>query len=798
MIKNYFKIALRNMLKRKFYSLINIAGLTIGITAFVLIYLYVRLELSYDKFIPDNERIFRVITASKSDKDNTDTWPITPNPLATALKDEYPEIENATRYRKHWEIQVKFKDEYITEKNISFADENFFNIFPLEFISGKPESALLEPYTIVLTDKAAKKYFGEADPIGKSLTLTEAMFNNFLFKNQDFKITGVVKVPENFHLQFDFLGSFKSVEKEDNYSWSSSAFNTYVKLRKGINPGDFEGKIKRLMLKNIENTISEQNTKYLLQPLLDIHFASNIKYDSAQQTDLKDIYLLLSLATLILIVAGINYMNLSTARSSTRTKEIGLRKVIGATRQKIIIQFLSESVLTGLLAFVFSILLIELLLPSLGHLTGKNITFLGFGNYPVLFEILCITVFTGLVSGIYPAFYLSSFQPVKVLRGSAVSGVLRTKLRKILVVFQFAITIFILVCFNTMQDQQSFIKKKDLGFNKQNVIYLRPEKFIKDPKAYELKNELLKNSGIVAVTVSEGNPAGGWMETSIIPEGRSNENKIKSTFFRVDHDFIKTYDMKLLNGRDFSPNNISDLKESCIINEEAAKQFGWSNAIGKKLKNSRMDLTTIGVVKDFHFVSLHEKIEPLVLCLDSLKWTCKISIRIQPGNPQNTLAFIKEKWHLFYPEKSFDYQFLDEELDKRYKSEEKMSEIFGITSVLAIIIASIGLLGLISYSIEQRKKEIGIRKVLGSTILGITSLLTEEFILLVLAANIIAIPISYYYMNKYLLDYAYRIPLSAWIFIFSSLFALAIATFTIGFQAFRAAKTNPIDSLKYE
>jgi putative ABC transport system permease protein len=799
MLKNYLKAAIRNIINRKFYSFINISGLTIGIATFILIYLYARLELSYDKFIPDNDRIFRVIASSKSEKGNMIYCSITPNPLASALMQEYPEVEYATRYREHREIQVKFKDEYITEKNIAFADENFFNIFPLDFINGQRESALKEPYTIVLTEEAAKKYFGDENPVGKFLTLSESWFDDYLFKNQDFKITGVIKLPENFHLKFDFLGSFKSVEEKDNYSWEGSVFNTYVKLRKSNNPVDFEEKIKSLILKHVEDTKYVQNTKYFLQPLNDVHFASYIEYDDAQTTDIKDIYLLLSLAALILIIASINYMNLSTARSSTRTKEIGLRKVIGATRKKIIIQFLSESVIVGLIAFIFSILLVELTLPSMSQLVGKKITLLGSNNsYFLLFEIFGIAILTGILSGIYPALYLSSFQPVKVLKGSLASGVLKARLRKLLVVFQFAITIFILICFNVMFNQQSYMKNKDLGFNKENVICLRPDKFLNDSKAYVLKNELLKNIGIVSVTISEGTPLGGWMKTGVLPEGFNKTDKVKSTFYRTDYDFIKTFDMKILSGRDFSQNVASDLSGSCIINQEAVKQFGWGDPIGKKLSGGRMNLTAIGVVKDFHITSLHKKIEPLVICLDSLRWTSNISIKIRPGNPQNTLAFIKEKWSSFYPEKPFDYQFLDEALDSRYKKEEKMSGIFGITSILSVIIASIGLLGLISYSIEQRRKEIGIRKVLGSSIPGITTLLLSEFMKLVLIANIFAIPIAYYYTNIWLQDFAYRIQLSAWIFILSSLLALIIALFTIGFQAVRAARANPVEALKYE
>jgi putative ABC transport system permease protein len=514
--------------------------------------------------------------------------------------------------------------------------------------------------------------------------------------------------------------------------------------------------------------------------------------------DMKDIYLLLSLAALILIIASINYMNLSTARSSTRTKEIGLRKVIGATRKKIIFQFLSESVIVGLIAFIFSIILVELTLPLLSQFTDKKISLLNSNNYSLLFEILSITILTGIFSGVYPALYLSSFQPVKVLKNSPASGVLKVRLRKLLVIFQFAITIFILICFNVMFNQQLFMKNKDLGFDKENIINLQPDKSINDSKAFALKNELLKNSSVVSVTVSEGNPAGGWMKTGVIPEGFNKSEKVKCTFYRVDYDFIRTFYMKLLSGRDFSRDITGDLKGSCIINEEASKQFGWNDPIGKKIKGGGIELATIGIVKDFHIVSLHKKIEPAVIYIDSLKWTRNISIRIRQGNPQNTLSYIKEKWSSFYPEKPFDYQFLDEELNSRYKKEEKMSEIFGVTSILSIIIASIGLLGLISYSIEQRRKEIGIRKVLGSSTTGITSLLLNEFMKLILFANILAVPIAYYYMNIWLQDFAYRIDLNVGYFIISALLAFVIAIFTVGFQAIRAARANPIEALKYE
>jgi putative ABC transport system permease protein len=799
MLINYLKIALRNLMKYKSNSIINILGLSLGISIFILIYLYVQNELSYDNFNNNRDRVYRIIHEEYTPDKDTEKWPFTPNPLAAAISKDFSEGELTCRFRKPSStFSVKYGDNFFNENKFGFSDENFFDMFQIPLISGDKRIALKEIYSVVISEETAKKYFGNDEPIGKSVIVS---FPWFGFDQQIFKVTGVVKIPDNFHLKIDFIGSISSLKKEIEDSWQRGSFTTYVLLKKNTNIMGFENRLNDYIKKyKAENDRSGQSYRYALQPLSKIHLSPGITYDSAEINEPKNIYILGTVAFFILLLACINYVNMATSRFSIRTKEIGLRKVIGSSRKSLIFQFLSESILFAVLALAVSIMIVELILPEFNHIVEKKLSLFIWNQSGMnLLTVSVVAILIGTLAGIYPAIYLSSLKPVKILKGGGKSGNNRSGVRSFLIVTQFVITIVLIICLSVVGSQKNYLLSKDLGFNKDNVIILDTKSFTNDNNSYSLKNELLKNPNVISVSVSEGYPGiNASAHSTVYPEYYNGKNKFEIPIYRGDFDFIKTYGLEIINGRDFSINNSNDLADTFILNEEAARTFKWEEPIGKRVKFGKNDLTSIGVVKNCHYRSLHENIEPLIICMDSLRWTCYVGVKINGGHIQNTLSYIKDKWNKIYTDLPFDFTFLDENIEKLYKSEEKMSTIFNYSSIITLFITCIGLIGLVTITIAQKTKEVGIRKVLGSSSFEVVILLNKHFMKLVLISTFIAWPVAYYFMNKWLQDFAYRIDLNVWHFVVSTLLAFIIALITVCFQTIKAARANPVDSLKYE
>ena len=781
MIKNYFKVALRNIKKIKFYSFVNILGLAIGLACCFLIFLYAQYEFGYDRFHENADQIYRVTTIGRQAQISQRTVA----PLAPALLNDFPEVQNAVRIKRTSSILHR-KEKSFVEQNIYMADPSFFEIFHFPLIKGNSKTVLSSPHSMVLTEKMAEKYFGYDDPIGQTLTLEN---------KYDFEITGIAKdTPPNSHLNFDFLVRFDFVNEYSNFNyldhWGAWNFFTYIVLQKDFPPSEFEEKTPAF-IKKYRGERDSNLQGFRLQPLTKINLETNGK--------LKYIYFFSAIAVIILTLACINFMNLSVARSSTRVREIGIRKVIGASRHQLIKQFLGESIILTFLALPLAFFFLQMSLPSFNALLKTQLQSDYFQNFSSVFGIFGITLLVSFISGSYPALYLSAFQPVQSLKGEIKSLSGASRLRSLLVIFQFSISIILIISTIAIYQQMKFIQNRNLGFNKDFIVNVPIyEKELKQ-KIEPLKLEILQNPSILSATVSSFFP-GSHFNQSVDWEGRKEDEDLTMAWYSVDHDFINTFEMEITGGRDFSRDFLSDIQSAYILNEAAVKTFGWENAIGKQFMVMRYGYTmgvVIGVMKDFHFDSLHNEIRPLALVLDP-KDGDRFSFKIASKNIAKTLSFIEKKFKELAPNVPFRYTFVDDEIAELYMEEERQSKLINTFSVLAIFIACLGLLGLTSFSINRRTKEIGVRKVLGASVSTIVALFTKEFTKLVLLANIIAWPVAYYAMNKWLQNFAYRIDIGWRLFLLSAMLALFIALLTISFHAIRAAIANPVDSLRYE
>jgi putative ABC transport system permease protein len=809
MLKNYFKIAFRNLWKNKGYSAINIFGLAIGIATCLLISLYVMDELSYDKYNKNADRIYRINANIKFGGDEQNLA-VCPDPMAFTMVKDYPEVENAVRFRGYGPSLVKKGNENIKEERIIYTDSTLFDVFTLPMIEGNPKKALTEPNSVVITEKVAKKYFGTTHAIGKVLR-----FDN---KN-DYKITAVIKdVPENSHFNFDFFIALAGVQEANQNIWLSFNFNTYLLLRKDADVKSFQKKFDQILAKymfpqaeqllhiNKEDFKKSGNFVNLsLIPLTDIHLRSDRVAELAPNNDVQVVYIFSIIAIFILLVACVNFMNLSTARSANRAKEVGVRKVLGTQRKNLVSQFLTEAVVMSLIAFVFAIAIAFLLLPYLNQLALKQLT-LSVSDHPYLLPLLVtFAIMVGLLAGSYPAWYLSAFRPIQVLKGTVSAGFKRSYLRSGLVVFQFFISITLIIATIIIYNQLNYIRNRKLGFNKEQVLLVR-DAYALDRQAESFKQEVLKYPEIISGTKSGYLPVSnsGRDNESLFAEGHiENDKAVATQFWTVDHDYLKTMGMQIVEGRDFNKEFATD-SSAIILNETAVKLFGFSgNPIGRKVtelidlnaKTTR-DFTVIGVVKNFNFESLRQNIG--ALCMKVGNSTGTISFRMRTTDATQTIGHIKSIWKKIAPNEPFTYSFLNEEFDNMYRSEERSGKIFISFAVLAILIACLGLFGLAAYAAEQRTKEIGIRKVLGATVSNIVGMLSKDFLKLVLLASLIAFPVSWWIMNKWLQDFAYRIHISWWVFVLATAMAFSIAIITVSFQAIKAALTNPVKNLRTE
>jgi heme/copper-type cytochrome/quinol oxidase subunit 2 len=796
MLKNYIKIALRNIVRHKGYSIINIAGLAVGMACCILILLWVQHELSYDRFHENADTLYRVVMEFKHPGGQIAHSRTTCPPLAPFLKNEYPEIRDAARFRyRFW--QLKYNDKTFIELG-ALADPSFLKMFTFPLIKGDSASALSDPYSIVLTEELAEKYFGNEDPIGESIKVS----NWF-----SLKVTGVIKnIPQNSHINFNFLVPFEILRKEWEYTfqeWDTNNHYTYIMLHQNSSLQKTNKKIANVMKKNVTGYMA---TLYL-QPIRHLHLHDKDPYPLPEQGSSTTVYIFSAIALFVLIIACINFMNLATARYSIRTKEVGIRKVIGANRGDLIKQFFTESIFTTLLALICAIALVEVFLPIFNNifqmtnfpfLQGKEIKLALSANLQTILGLFLITILTGAVSGSYPALFISSFQPVKIFRGSGGTGLSRRDhLRKILIVVQFVISIFLIIFTMVIYKQINYINKKNLGYERENVFFIYMTGELRQ-QFDSIKHELLKNPNVVNITASDSTPADRetWSDDNLSWEGKKEGETIAMEVTAVDYNFLETFNMRMAQGRFFSKEYSTDVS-NYVVNEAAVKAMGMDSPLGKRFSYEGREGNIIGVIKDYHSRSLHHQIGPLVMTFNP-GWYDTLMIKIKPDNISQTIGSIERTIKGFIPDFPFDYIFLDEFFDFFYGSEKKMSKIIIYFSLFAIFISCLGLFGLASFTAEQKTKEIGIRKILGATASNILLLLTKEFTKWVLIANIIAWPVAYYAMHRWLEGFAYRTNIGIFTFIISALLALMIALLTVSFKTIKAALADPIEALRYE
>ena len=797
MIKNYFKIAWRNLLKNKTYSLINIAGLTLGLAAFWLIVLYVADELSYDRYNANADRIVRVVQHTRWNGNDLHEAPTSP-PFAPALKAAFPEIEDAARIDVEGGGIITYKEKNIKQDDIVFADKSLLKIFSYDFLYGTPANSLSKPQSIVINESLAKKLFGSA----------EKAFNRTIFFGNNFPntVTGVIKdIPANSHLRFSAVRSLP-----DDYTggWQNFGIYTYLLLKKGVNYKDLENKLPGFAQQTIQKIMKVNDYKMELQPLTSIHLHSALNYEISENGSISRVYTFIAIAALILIIAIINYINLSTARSSSRVKEIGVRKVIGSGKKNIAGMFVTEAILITLIAAFFAIFIVKISLPVFNGLTGKDLSVWRFGVISTVCILVIFSLLTGFIAGIYPSLFLSKVKTIPALKGQMGSLSGSILFRKSLVVFQFVITIIMIAGSVIIYQQLHYALHTDLGFDKNQVLTFHIDNTKVRNQIPAIKTQLLQNPIIEGVAAA-GNPIGnndlGGMGYNFEKEnGEFSPASVMAQELMIDEDYLPTMNIRLDKGRNFSNAIQSDKYGAALINEVLVKKLGWKNPIGKRMKFKVEDTvvlerTVVGVVKDFHTYSLQHAIEPLVMVMppaESMK--DNLYVKIAKGKIPQGLAYLDKTFHQFDKANTTEYHFLNENFSRQYATEERQGKIALIFTILAVLIACLGLFGLASFTALQRKKEIGIRKVLGASVAGITRMLSGDFLKLVCIAAIISFPVAWFAMQKWLEDFAYRINISWTVFIFAAAIAAIIALITIGFQAIKAAVANPVKSLRSE
>ena len=794
MVRNYFIIALRQLTRNKLYSVINIAGLAMGLASSLLILLYVKNELSYDKFHKNKDRIYRIAEEFKTGDGFIETG-LTPARLAQTMKNYFPQIEKTARVDYDLErFQVEYKDKSFEETSITAVDPDFFGIFSFELLSGNPAEILKEPYTMVISDHVAEKYFGSADPVGEVMKFIDT----YNLSSFDVKVSGVfASMPENSHMHKDFLLSPSTVEKfypdrEQQWGWTSHF--TYFMLAPGQNISEIEKGLPEFVVKQFSKEFAER-TQFFIQPLEDIHLRSALKEEIEANGDIHYVYVFTTIAIVILLLASINYMNLATARASRRAKEVGIRKVVGAVKSKVIYQFLGESILITTIALVFSFILAQLFTPLFNSLSGKEITF-DLGNVGLIATFLAIALATGVMSGTYPAFILSSFRPVDVLRsGFAKIGSSATLLRKSLVIVQFSLSTILIIGTVIVFMQWSYMQEQKLGIDSEQILVVPMSTREIGKQNTLLKSEWLKNSYIENVTASNKRLTARPTSYTAVQVKETN-NSFALPLGIVDYDFFKTFQIPILHGRDFSSEITNDTIDSYVLNEAALKLLNIKNPVGARIVVSGDEEGVIvGVVKDFHFESLHAEIAPYLFFVRPIRFNY-FALRVKSANFKETVGYIQNKYSQVDPKADFSWTFLDDDINKLYTSEGKFFQLFTTFSILAIFIACLGIFGLISFMTSQRSKEISIRKILGASVQNISLLLSKDFIRLVLAANLVSWPLAYYFMNRWLEDFSYRIDINIWIFVGATTMSLIIAMATISIQTIHAALANPVNSLK--
>jgi len=806
MFRNYMKIALRNMMKNKIYAFINVFGFAIGIASFILIGLHVEDELSYDSFYSKIDRTYRVVLARKY-PDRVKNWTQVSPKVGEAMEKDYPELEIVTGiYFYPFDVTVRYEDRSYVEPDIAFADSDFFDVFEQNVIMGTLTGALAKPNTVILTEETASKIFPDTDPIGKIIEIPIGT------PNIDYMVTGVIKnIPRNSHMDFDMLLSRPSIVFRATMGWFTSwDYYTYVVLKENVNAEEFNAKLDGLVTNyfrpEVERAFRVPYEEYLasgngytffLQKAGDIHLYSN--YDTEIQPNSNIIYVFVfsSAAILILLMGCINFTNLTTARSAGRMREIGVRKTVGSARNQLVKQFLIESIFQSMIAMIFAIALVKYALPSFENFTGKILVLDLFGNFYILPGLIFFAVVVGIISGSYPAFFLSSFQPSLILKGTGNFSLKSSFLRNILVVFQFSASILLISGTFIIAGQIDFLLKKDIGFDKENVLVIESGQSLGN-QVESFKEALTSNPEIISASGSRDYP--GDAQVNGLQRLRSAGNRNAISFYAnfVDYDYIKTMGMEVVSGRAFSKDFGAD-SLAVLINETAVNIMGAEEPLLDAITNSgRAFFEIIGVLKDFNYQSLHTQVEPLFLRINRSRSATYISIRFTPGDLNKRMEIVKTQWDKLTGGIPYKYSFVDEKVNRFYESENLTERLSTVFSLLAIIIGCLGLFGLTTFTAEQKTKEIGIRKALGAKSMSIVVLLSTDFIKLIGISIAISIPISYYAMNLWLNSFAYSIDIPFGIYFFSGLITLVVALLTISYQIFTAAGKNPVDSLKYE
>ena len=807
MIKNYFKIAFRNLWRNKGFSAINIIGLAIGIATCLIIMLFVNNELSYDRYNKNADRMVRVFFQGNVQGEKMKESSVMP-PVAQTLKADFPEVEAATRIRDYGTPRLIYKDKSFREDAFAFVDSNFFELFTLPLIQGNAKTALMEPNTIVITKALAAKYFGKEDPMGKIISFKDG-------KNAACKVTGVIdKVPVNSHFHFELFASMASLPESKEASWMTSNFYSYLLLKKGYDYKNLEAKLPGVVEKYIGPQLLQamgmslqqfknngNNISFGLQPISDIHLHSDFTNDLSPAGDIRYVYIFGAIAVFMLLIACINFMNLSTSGASKRSREVGIRKVLGSMKGALVKQFLTESILITAIALVLALALIYLALPAFNDIAGQNLT-LRFSDHPLLIPALGLFVlFVGILAGSYPAFYLSSFKPIEVLKGKFSSGKGSVGLRSGLVVFQFFISIFLIVSTVVVYRQLSFMQSKKLGYDKEQVMILS-DMWMLGNNQETFRQQLLNDTRVANVSRSGYLPAGpSGNNNFFVSPGQQSTQLVKTLRYDVDENYISTLGIQLLQGRNFSTAFGND-SNNIIINEAAAKALGWKeSAVGNNIswssnRGEKQNFKVIGLIKDFHFKSFHESISPLVMVLAQNQ--DNLIVKLKTKDVAGLTATLQKRWKEYGAEEPLSVSFLDERFTNTHNAEQKIGLIIGIFAGLTIFVACLGLFGLAKFTAQQRTKEIGVRKVLGATVMQITNMLSATFLKLVLIACLLAFPLAWWVMNKWLQDFAYRINISWYVFAIAGFVALFIALFTVSFQAIKAAIANPVKSLRTE
>lgn len=807
MIKNFIKTAFRNLLKNKGFTAINVLGLALGLATCLLIVFYVFDELSYDRYNAKAERIYRINNDIKFGG-NVNSYAVSPAPLAAALKSDFPEIEQVVRFRTRGGNQVKKGNQNIQEYAMVYADPSVFGVFTLPMISGSPATALAEPHSVVITERTAKKYFNHTNVVGQVMTFNDTA---------QYKITGVIKdIPKESHFNFDFFMSMPTLAESRDNSWFSSNFNTYILLKQGADNKKLEAKFPEFFKKQagpqLESVLHvnfaafEKSGNYVrmnLIPLKKIHLESNRVAELDANGNLQYVLIFSAIAIFILLIACVNFMNLSTARSSNRAREVGVRKVLGSPRKYLIAQFLTESIMITLVATVIALFAAWALLPVFNQMSGKELTITPQIAGWLLPALLVIIIVIGCLAGSYPAFFLSGFQPIQVLKGKLSAGFKGGFLRSFLVVFQFAISIFLIIGTLVIYNQLKYIQNKDLGYNRDHVLIVQNAWTLRN-QAGSLKQEVKRLAGVKDVSLAEALPTWNYGNSTTFFKDQAPDQKrsLQTQDWGVDHDYIPTLGIKIITGRNFSTEMRTD-SAGLVINESAAKLLGFSNPLNQTLYMPQDNLAKvmkpyhiIGVMKDFNFRSLRENVTPMVFILRQSSGA--FSVRINSADIPLLLSQIKNKWREISLGQAFNYSFMNADFDAMYRSEQRIGTISVAFTSLAIIIACLGLFGLAAYAAEQRTKEIGIRKVLGAKISTIVTMLSEDFIKLVLISIAVAAPAAWWVMKMWLKGFAYKQDIQWWVLVLAGSAAIFIAFITISFQSVKASLANPVKSLRSE